>query len=77
MIEESTQPGRIVTADLKRITFLMASIAFSLHSCNGGHHSVSYPWIFCHFHLSPFTPLESPAACSGDENYSFFSEHGV
>jgi hypothetical protein len=24
-----------------------------------------------------FTPLESPAACSGDENYSFFSEHGV
>ncbi len=24
-----------------------------------------------------FTPLESPAACSGDENYSFFSEHWV
>jgi len=24
-----------------------------------------------------FTPLESPAACSGDENYSFFSEHGL
>ena len=24
-----------------------------------------------------FTPLESPAASSGDENYSFFSEHGV
>jgi hypothetical protein len=23
-----------------------------------------------------FTPLESPAACSMDENYSFFSEHG-
>jgi hypothetical protein len=22
-------------------------------------------------------PLESPAACSGDENYSLFSEHGL
>jgi hypothetical protein len=27
-------------------------------------------------HLNIY-PLESPAACSGDENYSFFSEHGV
>jgi hypothetical protein len=24
-----------------------------------------------------FTPLESPAVCSGDEDYSIFSEHGV
>ena len=23
-----------------------------------------------------FTPLKSPAACSGAENYSFSSEHG-
>ena len=54
MIEESTQSAEIVTADLKCITFLMTSISFSLHSCNSGHHFVSYPWIFCHFHISPF-----------------------
>ena len=54
MIEESTQPARIVTADLKCITFLMTRIAFSLHSRNGGHHFVSYPRIFCHFKMSPF-----------------------
>jgi len=27
------------------------------------------------FEALGFTPLESPAACSGNENYSFFSEH--
>jgi len=32
--------------------------------------------IIGHFALM-FTPLESPAVCSGDEDYSFFSEHGV
>jgi hypothetical protein len=55
MIEESTQPTRIVTADLKRISLLVASIAFPFHSCDGSHHSVSDAWIFCHFYTSPFT----------------------
>ncbi len=32
--------------------------------------------IIGHFALM-FTPLERLAVCSGDENYSFFSEHGV
>jgi hypothetical protein len=56
MIEESTRPTRIVTTDLKRITLLMTSIAFPFHSRDGGHHSVSYAWIFCHFQIFPFTP---------------------
>jgi hypothetical protein len=55
MIEKSAQPTGIVTADLKRITLLMASIAFPLDSCDGSHHSVPYAWIFCHFKISPFT----------------------
>ncbi len=32
--------------------------------------------IIGHFALMS-TPLERLAVCSGDENYSFFSEHGV
>ncbi len=53
MIKESTQPTRIVTADLKCIPLLVASIAFPLHTCDGSHHSISYPWIFSHFHITP------------------------
>jgi len=47
-----------------------------------------FPLVLSLILIIPFTPLESPAApsgpealwaggCSGDENYSFFSEHGV
>jgi hypothetical protein len=56
MIEEPTQPAGIVTADLKCVPLLMARIAFPFHSCDGSHHPVPYPWIFCHFQISPFTP---------------------
>jgi hypothetical protein len=75
MIEESTQPARVVAADLKRITLLMTSTAFSLYSCNGGHHSVSYPWIFCHFHIPPFTCFNSMGLRAANNLDEAFQAH--
>jgi hypothetical protein len=54
MIEESAQPARVMTTDLKGLPDLMTGGALALHTRNGGHNFFSNPRIFRHVGSSPF-----------------------
>jgi hypothetical protein len=55
MVEEPTQPARIVTTDLKHIPLLMTSVTATFHSRYCGPDSVPYSWVICHFDCPPLS----------------------
>jgi hypothetical protein len=53
VVEETAQSAGVVTTDFKGFAPLMGSVAFPLHTGDGGFHPAAYSWILGHL-LSPY-----------------------